>query len=97
MVLPFMKGDEAILLRGMTPLAEVVVRLPGQRPKMEVRFDGKMVTLVPVPNRVLVSIDEDGVYIVWHGAYETTRPLGVHPPPSQEPPPGSDLAAGETC
>jgi hypothetical protein len=91
MVLPFMKGDEAILLRGMTPLAEFVVRLPGQRPKMEVRFDGKMVTLVPVPNRVLVSIDEEGVYIVWHGAYETPRPLGVHPPSSTDPPPGWDL------
>jgi hypothetical protein len=95
MVLPFMKGDEAILLRGMAQLPELVVRLPGQRPKMEVRFEGKTATLVPVPNRVLISLDEGGVYIVWHGAFAPPRPLPESLPPGPEPPSGWDLAGVE--
>jgi len=95
MVLPFMRGDEAIALRGMTPLPEFVVRLPGERPRMEVRFEGKTVPLVPVPNRVLVSLDEMGVYIVWHGAFATPRSLPDRPPSSPNMPTGWDLQGVE--
>jgi len=75
MVLPFMKGDEPILLKGMTPRREFVVLLPGQRPRMQVRFEGKMIDIIPVPNRILISTEEMGVYIVWHGAYAPSRPI----------------------
>jgi len=91
LVLPFMKGDEAIRLRGMTPIPEFVVRLPGQPPRMEVRFEQKMIPLVPVPNRVLISTEEMGVYIVWHGAFAPPRELPDRPQPGLEPPPGWEL------
>ena len=75
LVLPFMKGDEAIRLVGMTPARELVVRLPGQRPRMQVRFEGKTIEITPVPNRILISTEEMGVYIVWHGAYAPSHPI----------------------
>jgi hypothetical protein len=73
LVVPFMRGDEAIRLCGLTPEQELVVRLPGQRPRMEVRYARgrgmKTIEVTPVPNRVLISTDEMGVYVVWHGAF----------------------------
>jgi hypothetical protein len=79
LVVPFLRGDEAIRLQGMTPTPHFVVHLPGQRPRMEVRIGArKPIELVPVVNRVLVSTEEMGVYIVWHGAY---APPGTLPQP----------------
>jgi len=87
LVRPFMKGDEAIRLRGMTPNQEIIVRLPGERPKMQVRFERRTYDLVPVPNRILISTEEKGVYIVWHGAWPTPRTL-----PERFPRPGDTEA-----
>jgi hypothetical protein len=91
LAVPFMKGDEAVCLRGMTRLPEFVVRLPGQPPKMDVRFERKTVSIVPVPNRVLISTEEMGVYIVWHGAFATPRELPDRPQPGLDAPPGWEL------
>jgi hypothetical protein len=54
---------------------ELVVRLPGKRPRMEVRFEGKTIEVTPVPNRILISTEEMGVYIVWHGAFAPAHPI----------------------
>jgi hypothetical protein len=91
LVLPFMKGDEPILLKGMMPGGDFVVRLPGGRPRMEVRFGRRMLPIIPVPNRVVISTDEMGVYIVWHGAYATPRPIPAKPHSMCDPAGGSDL------
>jgi hypothetical protein len=43
---------------------------------MQVRVGrGRPVELVPVPNRVLISAEEMGVYVVWHGAWTPKPPL----------------------
>lgn len=75
LVLPFLRGDESIELVGMTAGGRIVVRLPGERPRMRVHFEGKQAELSPVPHRVLVSTEEMGVSIVWHGAWPTPRLL----------------------
>jgi hypothetical protein len=75
LVLPFMRGDEAIRFRGMTPSGNLVVRLPGQAPKVFVRFRGRAEQLKPVPNRILVSLEERGVYIVWHAPWVAPEAL----------------------
>ncbi|MCY1060898.1 DUF2169 domain-containing protein [Nannocystis sp. SCPEA4] len=87
LIVPFMNGNEAIRFRNMTADGEVVVRLPGERPQISVRFEGKQVELEPVVHRVLISLEEMGVYVVWHGAWPTPREL-----PSQ--PLGYDAATG---
>lgn len=91
LVLPFMKGDEAVRLHGMMPGGDFVVRLPGAPPRMEVRLGRRSVELTPVPNRVLIGLEEMGVYIVWHGAYATPRPLPDRPQTESEPAAGWDL------
>ncbi|MDC0671628.1 DUF2169 family type VI secretion system accessory protein [Nannocystis radixulma] len=87
LIVPFMNGNEAIRFRNMTSDGEVVVRLPGERPQISVGFEGKQVELEPVVHRVLISLEEMGVYVVWHGAWPTPREL-----PSQ--PLGYDAATG---
>jgi hypothetical protein len=69
LVLPFLAGDETVRLIGMTPSGEVNLRLPGRAPRIAVRSAGKTIEVQPVPNRILVSADEMGVYVVWHGAW----------------------------
>jgi hypothetical protein len=69
MVLPFLHGDETVRLLGMTPSGELDVRLPGRRPRIAVRAAGKVNEVQPVANRILISTDEMGVYVVWHGAW----------------------------
>ncbi len=69
MVLPFLYGDETVRLLGMTPSGELDVRLPGRRPRIAVRAAGKLTEVQAVANRILVSPDEMGVYVVWHGAW----------------------------
>jgi hypothetical protein len=44
-----------------------------------------------VPNRVVISTDEMGVYIVWHGAYAPPRPLAAKPHSHCDPPAGPEL------
>jgi hypothetical protein len=69
MVLPFLYGDETVRLLGMTPSGELNVRLPGRRPRIAVRAAGKINEVQAVANRILISTDEMGVYVVWHGAW----------------------------
>ncbi|HEY0134347.1 MAG TPA: DUF2169 domain-containing protein [Nannocystis sp.] len=90
LIVPFMRGDEAIRFRGMTPTGELVVRLPGERPRMTVTFEGETHELTPVPHRVLISLEEMGVYIVWAGAWYPPRELPEHPV-TAESAPGADL------
>lgn len=89
LIVPFMSGYEAIRFRNMTPDGEVVVRLPGDRPRISVSFQGKRVELTPVVHRVLISLEEMGVYVVWHGGWRTPRdfpeqPLGPDAPAGAE-------------
>jgi hypothetical protein len=75
MVVPFMKGDEALRFRGMTASGDWVVRLPGKPPRVLLRFRRRARELQPVLNRVLVSLEEMGVYLVWHAAWPAPEDL----------------------
>ncbi|MBL8694185.1 MAG: DUF2169 domain-containing protein [Planctomycetes bacterium] len=75
LVLPFLKGNESIALRGMRPQGDLVVNLPLKPPKMEVVFSGKTYEVTPVPHRILISVMEMGAYIVWHGAWKPPKAL----------------------
>ena len=59
----------------MTRAGRLVVELPGERPRMAVRFEGKTYNLAPVPNRVVLGVEEERLSIVWHGAWPTPREL----------------------
>ncbi|MBZ5708401.1 DUF2169 family type VI secretion system accessory protein [Nannocystis pusilla] len=90
LVVPLMRGDEAIRFRNMTPDGEIVVCLPGEPPRISVRFEGKLVEIEPVVHRVLISLEEMGVYVVWHGAWPTPRGL-PDSPLAPDAPAGADL------
>jgi hypothetical protein len=89
LTLPFLQGNEEVRLRGMTPNGEIVVRLPRAVPRMRIHFEGRAHEVIPVPNRIVISTREMGVYVVWHGSWHTPREL-----PDRLPRPG-DTAAME--
>jgi hypothetical protein len=70
LVLPFLQGQESILLSGVMPGgAPIEVRLPGEVPRISVRMGGKTEEALVVLNRVLISTLQMGVYLVWHGIF----------------------------
>jgi hypothetical protein len=85
LVLPFLRGDEAIELTEMTPNGRIIVRLPADRPRIRLRHAGRMHDVEPVPHRILVSTEEMGVYVVWHGAWHTPERLPRRLPRAEDP------------
>jgi hypothetical protein len=75
LIVPFLRADERIELTGMTPSGRLVVQLPGVLPRMEVRFEGKTHDLRPRLNRLVVSVDEERLSLVWHGMWHPPREL----------------------
>jgi hypothetical protein len=75
LVVPFIRANERIELVGMTREESLVIELPGLRPRMEVRFEGRMYQLEPVLNRVVLSVEEERLSIVWHGSWHPPREL----------------------
>ncbi len=75
LALPWLRGDEAIELTGMTPDGRLVVPLPGRPPVMHVRFEGKLHELEPRLDRVLIDSENLGMYVVWKGLWPTPREL----------------------
>jgi hypothetical protein len=75
LVLPLLRGDEAIELTAMTPDGRLVVQLPADRPRVRIRCDGEVHEVPVVPHRILVSTIEMGVYVVWHAAWPPPHPL----------------------
>lgn len=75
LVLPLLRGDEAIELTAMTRDGRLVVQLPGDRPRVVLRDRGRVYEVAAVPHRILISTLEMGVYVVWHAAWRPNRPL----------------------
>jgi hypothetical protein len=85
LLLPFLTGSEAIRFRHMTPSGTLVVRLPGRPPEVIVRYRRRAEQLKPVLTRVLISLEEQAAYVVWHAAWVAPaelirrRPEDDHP------------------
>jgi hypothetical protein len=75
LVLPFLRGDEALSFDGVSPRGRLVVRLPEPPPRMFVRFERRAHEVRPIMNRWLISTEDMAAYVVWHGAWPTPRPL----------------------
>ena len=69
LILPPTTPIAAIELTGLSPEGRMVVRIPPDRPRVYLRHLGRSVELPTTPHRVLVSMLEMGVYVVWHAAW----------------------------
>jgi len=78
MILPLLQGDEEITLTHMDPEhAELVFRLPGERPRMFVKpLADDQVELEPTLHSVIVDKEQGLVSLVWGGRTKTTYPHG---------------------
>jgi hypothetical protein len=77
LVLPLLRGDEAIELTAFTPDGKIVIQLPDASPRISVRHRGRQIDVTPVIHRILISTLEMGVYVVWHAAWYPISPLPV--------------------
>lgn len=75
LIFPFLRANERIELMGMTPNGRLVVQLPGLLPRMEVRFEGSSYDISPTLNRLVISVDEERLSLVWHGMWHPPREL----------------------
>lgn len=86
LVFPSLRGDEAVEVTGMTPEGRFVVQLPGDAPEFAVRVHGRAQLLEPKLERVLISVEEWGVSLVWHATLPAPRDI-LHRAPG----PGDDI------
>jgi hypothetical protein len=84
LVLPMLRGDESIELTGFTPDGKMLIQLPQDRPRITIQCQGETTEITPVVHRVLASTLENGVYVVWHGAFTPPDPLPGRMPRSDE-------------
>lgn len=62
---PYLKGDETIRLRGLSPEGMLRFQLPGEQPKMRLDIGGGMKDLEPVLHTVQIRGGERQVDLVW--------------------------------
>lgn len=68
LAMPYLKGDEAIRLRGLTPEGMLRFLLPGDRPEMQLDIGKGLRDLDPVLHTVQIRGEERQVDLVWRGA-----------------------------
>jgi len=69
LILPSLKRLVPIELVGLSPEGRMVVALPDDQPRVCVRHLGRVEEASVKPHRILVSLLEMGVYVVWHAAW----------------------------
>jgi hypothetical protein len=69
LILPSLKRLVPIELVGLSPDGRMVVALPDDQPRVFVRHLGHVEEASVKPHRILVSLLEMGVYVVWHAAW----------------------------
>ena len=86
LVLPTMHGTETVLLEGMSATGSLPVVLADERPKMHIRYRGRAHEVDTLaPHRVLVSLDEMGVSLVWHGRWVVPSDFPLKMPEPEQP------------
>jgi hypothetical protein len=81
LILPFLKGGEAVRLDGVMPGGgSIVLSLPAETPRVIVRVAGETFEPEVRLHRVLISTVEMGVYLVWHAAVHPSQPLPLERP-----------------
>lgn len=78
LVLPYLRGDEAVKITGMDRLGVCNFQLPGDRPKVSIRCRGKELAVDLTPHTVGVLMEEQLVYLVWRAS--AVPPAGFTPP-----------------
>ena len=65
---PYLRGDEAIRLRGLTPEGMLRFLLPGEKPVMRLDIGGGAQELDPVLHTVQIRGEERQIDLVWRGS-----------------------------
>lgn len=65
---PYLRGDEAIRMRGLTPEGMLRFLLPGEKPILRLDIGGGMQVLEPVLHTVQIRGEEKQIDLVWRGS-----------------------------
>jgi hypothetical protein len=82
LILPEITHIGPIELNGFSPDGQMVVKVPPDQPRIVVRHRGRTTELKVLPHRILISLLEMGVSIVWHAAWHPPTDFFDIPPGS---------------
>lgn len=83
--LPYLQGDEAVQLHNLDPGGELRLRLPGERPRIDVSFERKALAVKTYLHTVLIEPEERRVSLVWGTRGFTPRLLPEEQPDQDNP------------
>lgn len=75
LAVPYLRGDEAVQLVNLDPGGELRFALPGERPRVEVRFEGDVLPVATYLHTVLIEPEQRRVSLVWGTRGYTPRLL----------------------
>jgi hypothetical protein len=68
LVLPYLRGDEAIRTRHLSPDGELQFRLPGEQPRISIDIGSGAETPITRLHTVMIRLDEREIDLVWRAA-----------------------------
>jgi hypothetical protein len=85
LAVPYLRGDEVITTRGLTPAGDFALRLPGDRPQPVARYRTRPLTMEVVPHTVAVMVEERCVSMVWRASAVLPRDFTAPTPSPMQP------------
>jgi hypothetical protein len=85
LTVPYLRGDEVLTTKGLTPAGELALRLPGDRPQPLARYRTRPLTMEVVPHTVAVLVEERQVFMVWRASAVLPGDFTVPTPSPMQP------------
>ena len=84
LVVPYLKGNEAVRLVGLAPEGEIQFALAGEQPEVTIRFAGKALAPTLLLHTLLIEPDEKRYSVVWCARARTPRFLPDRMPTAED-------------
>ncbi len=85
LILPYLKGNETILLKGMRPEGDWNIVLPDNTPHILLRYKDKDYPLETVPHTIIINTEEAKLTTIWRGSWRTIENLPKRLPHFKDP------------
>ena len=85
LVVPYLKGNEAVRLVGLAPEGEINFALAGEQPDVTIGFAGKALSSALYLHTLLIEPDEKRYSVVWCARAKTPRVLPDRLPTNEDP------------
>jgi len=85
LAVPYLKGNEPVHLRGLSPYGDIRFQLPGQRPNVQIYYKRQPLRTTVAMHTLLIEPDHARFSLLWGARALTPRPLPVRQPNPRNP------------